>query len=96
MSWYNKTKLKKPYKIFMKCPDSIKPLGIVNVPQTDDETETKQAKAIAYKKFLNTISDYRNYCVLMASLDEAEWQRRLEAEDAKQELEQKQEYWWND
>ena len=79
----------------MKCPNDIKVLGVVNVPQTNEQTETKQAKALAYNKFLNLISDYRQIdCVLMVSLDEDEWQRRLSIET--QEEEKIQNAWWQD
>ena len=97
MSWYKKTKLKRPYKVYMKCPDLIKFLGVINVPQNTEATETKQAKAIAYKKYFNLINDYRQIdCVLMASLDEEKWQERLEIEETNKALENKQKYWWDD
>ena len=98
MSWYKKSKLKRPYKIYMKCPGQIEPLGIINVDQSDGETETHQAKAIAYKKFLNRISDFRQIgCVLMVALDEKKWQERLDIERSERGKEEDtvQNAWWN-
>ena len=99
MSWYSKTKLKRPYRVYMRCPNVIKHLEVVNVEQSNDKTEERQAKAIVKKKFLGIIEDWRQIgCTLVATLDNKEWERRVKAEETKKQMEEEniQNAWWQD
>ena len=101
-NWYNKSKLTKPYIVFLDCGVSRKRLGTIDVAESDEGTEVKQAKAIAYKKYFDLISDYTrtNFlsCVLKAELDKEEWQRSLDIQRIEKEKEDDtvQNAWWND
>lgn len=98
MSWYTKKELKKPYKVFLQGPGigNITPLDVVNVNNLSDEKkEEKQAKAIAYKNFQSLIWDRQQVgYILKASLDNEEWQRRLDVEKLNKEKED-EEHWWD-
>jgi len=99
MSWYSQSQLKKPYKVYIKWPSGdLKLLGSFNITQSDEKTEEQAAKARAYKKYFNFISDARQVGgILLATLDVKKWEEMLERQKLEKEKEEEniQEAWWN-
>ena len=92
MSWYEKSKLKRPYKAYIKFPGGIRPLGTFDVVQSNEKTEERTAMARAYKEYPNRIYDAEKMGgSLVIALDVKEWQNRLEI----QRREEEKEYWWD-